>query len=404
MQSLKWQISSETRREIEAALTHDHPPWVHRRILAVYEVLKGASVSKAAKRAKACPSSVERWVDEARKSGVAKLLRNRFVERRRKKLRGVDLGSVQAELAAALKHRPDWRLAKRLTAIEAILAGKTSKAAARAAGVSLGTIARWVRALESEGVGGILSDHERGARKSPMDGNSAALRALAANATNCRTVKRLLVVAEVIEEKSAVAVAARWRISEQSIERWMRRYRAGGIDALRDKETPKTLNVRAVRMNRIRSKRLGVTLEEVRTYLAGEHRARIRKRLRAMQMVLKGATIGRAAKAANVSKMTVEAWVRIVRAWGCSGLLSVDKPLSAQARLDKAAVREHIREALDGKISLRVRKRLIAIDRLLTGEKVDHVAQDMRIQSGTLQRWIADVRKTNMSEMFGGPV
>src|SRR5262249_43560821 len=115
MQRLKAQISKATRRKIEAALTQEQPPWLHRRILAVHEVLSGASVIQVAQRAEVAPSSVKRWLREIRRSGISGLPRNRHLEWRRKKLGSTDLPSVQAELAAALKRRPDWRVAKRLT-------------------------------------------------------------------------------------------------------------------------------------------------------------------------------------------------------------------------------------------------------------------------------------------------
>jgi Homeodomain-like domain len=144
-----------------------------------------------------------------------------------------------------------------------------------------------------------------------------------------------------------------------------------------------------------------VSLEDVNRHLACEHRPVMRKRLRALRMLLKGATVGRAAKAANVSKMTVEAWLRIARAWGCSGLLAVAKPLGIQTALDNATVREQIRIALEGKLSLRLRKRLMAIDRLLAGERPEEVSGEMRIHGGALQTWIAEVRRTALSEIFG---
>jgi transposase len=154
-------------------------------------------------------------------------------------------------------------------------------------------------------------------------------------------------------------------------------------------------------MGRIHKLRLGVSPENVNHHLAREHRPGMRKRLRALQMLLKGATVGRAAKAANVSKLSVEAWLRIVRKWGCSGLLSVLKPHGNQTATDEAVVREQIRIALESKLSLRLRKRLVAIARLLAGERPEEVAREMRIHSGALRMWIAEVRKTGLGEILG---
>jgi transposase len=153
-------------------------------------------------------------------------------------------------------------------------------------------------------------------------------------------------------------------------------------------------------MKRTHKLRLGVSLENVNRHLACEHRPVMRRRLHALQMLVKGATVGRAAKAANVCKMTVEAWLRIVRKWGCSGLLSVEKPYSSQVVTDEAAAREQIRIALESKVSLRLRKRLVAIDRLLAGQRPEQVAEEMRVQSGTLKLWVDEVRKTGLSEIL----
>lgn len=154
-------------------------------------------------------------------------------------------------------------------------------------------------------------------------------------------------------------------------------------------------------MGRIHKLRLGVSPEDVNRHLEREHRPVMRKRLRALQMLLKGATVGRAAKAANVCKMTVEAWLRITRKWGCEGLLSVLKPHGNQAATDEAEVREHIRIALESRLSLRLRKRLMALDRLLSGKRPEQVASEMRIHSSTLGPWMADLRKTGLSEITG---
>ena len=154
-------------------------------------------------------------------------------------------------------------------------------------------------------------------------------------------------------------------------------------------------------MSRIHSKRLGLGLAEVRTYLAGEHRPIMRKRLRALQMVLKGATVRRAAKAVNASPSTVETWLRIVRAGGCAGLLSAGpKTLGIQPAFDNA-LREQIRTALAGHLPLRLRKRLTAIARLLAGEIPEQVALDMYVHGGTLGSWMAELRKTGLSEILG---
>jgi Helix-turn-helix domain len=154
-------------------------------------------------------------------------------------------------------------------------------------------------------------------------------------------------------------------------------------------------------MSRIHSKRLGITLEEISTYLATEHRPLMRKRLRILQMLLRGATVRRAAKAANISVLALESWLRIVRAGGCEGLLTIGpKMLRIQLARDNA-LRDQIRAALDGEVSLRLRKRLIAMDRLLAGENPEYVALDMRVHGGTLGKWITEVRKTGLSEILG---
>lgn len=153
-------------------------------------------------------------------------------------------------------------------------------------------------------------------------------------------------------------------------------------------------------MSRIHAKRLGISQAEVSRYLSTEHRPLMRKRLRTLQMLLKGATVRRAANAANVSVLALETWLRVVRAGGCEGLLTVgQKMLRIQSARDNA-LRDQIRAALDSEPSLRLRKRLIAMDRLLAGEKPEHVALDMRVHGGTLELWFAELRKTGLSEII----
>jgi Helix-turn-helix domain len=126
----------------------------------------------------------------------------------------------------------------------------------------------------------------------------------------------------------------------------------------------------------------------------------MRKRLRVVQMVLKGATVRRAAKAANVWPGTIETWLRIARAGGCAGLLAIGPRTLGHSAPDNA-LREQIRMALAGELNLRLRKRLVAIDRLLAGERLEQVAGEMRIYGGKLGLWITELRKTGFSDILG---
>jgi transposase len=156
-------------------------------------------------------------------------------------------------------------------------------------------------------------------------------------------------------------------------------------------------------VSRVHATRLGVSLKEVRALLATEHHRHARRRLRALEMILSGATIGRAAKAAKTSKAMIEAWLRVVRKGGCSGLLNAAFGVLSEERMsahETNALREQIRLALMAGVNWRLGKRLMALDRLLAGEDRERVARDACVWPDTLRSWLATVRDKGLSEMI----
>jgi len=205
-------------------------------MLAVKDVLSGTEPGRAAKKVKASRSSVERWLREAKRSGISGLVRNRYIERRMRKLNFAELRVIREEIAAALNRKPSWRVQKRLRALDAILAGRTVSRAADTACASRPQVERWLAAATRHGLGGMLSAHERPRKETGLALDSAMLRALAATEKNWRMKKRLLAMADIAEGMSITRVSMRVGAGEDTIAKWIERFRAGGAEALRGKQ------------------------------------------------------------------------------------------------------------------------------------------------------------------------
>jgi hypothetical protein len=164
-------------------------------------------------------------------------------------------------------------------------------------------------------------------------------------------------------------------------------------------------------MSLIHSKRLGISAPELSHCLENEHRPHIRRRLRALRLLLAGAPLERAAKAANIDKPVFEVWLWLVRKAGSAALLRDDEQLSRLrppetdrgelgrvypygfTREQAEVFRRQIGEVLEQSEDLRVRRRLVAVDRVLAGENRNHVAEEMWISAAAIQRWFALIRK-----------
>ena len=170
-------------------------------------------------------------------------------------------------------------------------------------------------------------------------------------------------------------------------------------------------------MSLIHSKRLGINPAELSHCLENEHRPHVRRRLRALRLLLAGASLKRAAKAANIDKPVFEVWLWLLRKVGSAALLRDDEQLNRlrPPETDRGEVgrifpygfskeqvelfRRRIGEALERSRDLRIRKRLVAVDRVLAGEKRDEVAEEMWISAAAIQRWFALIRKDGVDAL-----
>ena len=66
--------------------------------------------------------------------------------------------TIRDALEASLKREPDLGVRKWLLFLDAILGGKTVGQAARHAGASTGHAARWLRAIGTRGIRGVLPE------------------------------------------------------------------------------------------------------------------------------------------------------------------------------------------------------------------------------------------------------
>ena len=258
------------RQEIDAALKHEPPLLLRKRLIAVKAVLEGQSLAAAARTTGATPTSVARWVDQVREGGAAALLR----DARRRAASPLPLtpplardpadpafaGSPatpftlpisRTDIAAALawEKRPAAR--KRLLAVQRVLCGDSVTDAARATKMKPSTLLRWLRLVQQSGSEVLFRDG-RGAAEPPQ--------------------------------------------------------------VITCKKVPPTRH--AVR------DALPVTLAEITTALASERRASVRKRLLAIRAVIQGQTPADASRSTGFNKKSLYQWLRRAHREGCAVLLS----------------------------------------------------------------------------------
>src|SRR5882757_10072745 len=138
-----------------------------------------------------------------------------------------------------------------------------------------------------------------------------------------------------------------------------------------------------------------ITMRSIGELLVIEHRPYARKRLFALKMILKGATVGRVAMAARTTKATVEKWLRTVRRGGLELLLEAPAYAWIECRLSGREViqlRAKIRKALSDGVNERLAERLTIMDRVLDEGDVDRVARTVRFAPDTLRVWLSGVR------------
>lgn len=136
--------------------------------------------------------------------------------------------AIRDEIKEALADERDWRIRKRLVAIDAVLAGETFEAAGAIAQVTPRSISRWLAILQSGGLAGLRRDGKRAQKPTRPIGNPGELRRRAVDQTNWRVARRLRAVASFLEGQSITDIATQERISEGSMRNWLAWFEAGG--------------------------------------------------------------------------------------------------------------------------------------------------------------------------------
>jgi transposase len=219
--------------ELEAALAYEHEPWIRTRLLTLRALLGGHSPKEAAAMNGVGTASARRWVKRARAGGLAAVL----ADRPRKRPITRDVVAARAEIAVALQRNLPWKLRKRLQAIDAVLADQSLEAAAAIASVKVGMLYGWIREIRERGVAVALKEREKAHKIRPhaLDADPVALRGHAAKEKNRHMRKRRLALAYLAEGLSPDDAAIRVGLSDCTVREYRRRFRQGGIDAVRSK-------------------------------------------------------------------------------------------------------------------------------------------------------------------------
>lgn len=151
------------------------------------------------------------------------------------------------------------------------------------------------------------------------------------------------------------------------------------------------------------SKIRGINLQEVEEALAVEQCPEIRKRLQAVKLVLLGNTHAHAANQVNRGERYVSRWVSRARLFGCSAVTlkkRVGRP-SPTAPEQVKNLRTQIKAALDRNSNVHLRKRLRAMDALLTGVSVKQVAAELHVNSDRIEEWQRCFRRSGLAALMG---
>lgn len=164
--------------------------------------------------------------------------------------------------------------------------------------------------------------------------------------------------------------------------------------------------------NRIKSRFLklnlpGVTGKNLAHALAHETRPSARKRLRAVQLILKGKEPKQAARIVGVSEASVSRWIAVARRSGLQALLTDrrgQKPKLPVPASKAGPMRAQIRKALEESDHDRMtRERLAAVDQLLAGVPVLEVASMARVTQGAVMVWLSKFEKGGIAALVSRP-
>lgn len=369
---------------------------------------KGQSLSSAARTVQAGRETVRIWYRRMREGGCSALLHDARLAHHS------DLLHMTAEQFAAVRRDTDAAIAyeqrpwarKRLRAVRAVTEGKSFRAAGRAGKVSEKSVRKWLRFMRQGGCPYLLR-HPPTKRTylAPMtpQQTASAKKEIAAALSSDQSPwvrKRLLALRAVIEGRTLAAAARAAKTDRTSVRRWRRQLQEQGCAALLDDS-----RMGGSRLHRMTREEIVAARQEIGAALAGEQRARVRKRLIAVQAALSGETLSAAASAAGAYPSSVDRWLLRMRQSGCAALLqdgSVGRPRQREMTVeDVKLAREEMKSALKRRLKWRLRLRLIAIDMVLSGRSTEEAAATAHVRPGTVRGWLAMLRHKGIVEMIG---
>ena len=308
------------KRDIAAALAVETRTWARKRLIAIRAVVAGKTNAAAARAAKAGRTSVTAWRRRARGGMSALLASHRGKYHRRADMALEHVPVCLEEIDAALAREETARRRTRLRAVCAIFAGAGYADAARAAGVSHGSVYQWVRRVRERGWAALLCDgrtarhiryDKQTIRTSPgvataRDKIRAALACLPPEPRRRNLAALELALSGEVEQAAAVA-----RVAPGTVKSWIRSVCAGAIPFLGQ------------------DAHLKANLGDLHACATREKNPNIRKRILAVTYVSAGMSPREAGHAAHVSLDTVYVAVRRFKREGFAAFQ--DKPIRGRS-------------------------------------------------------------------------
>lgn len=139
-----------------------------------------------------------------------------------------------------------------------------------------------------------------------------------------------------------------------------------------------------------------ITFEDLEAALSNESRSHVRKRLIALRAVLKGASEVEAAKLIQAKPETVGHWLRTARRHGLESLIKRSEGRKSRLIVpasEQADLLASVRSALSGTPDSSERLRLLAVARVLEGDKPTQIANEMGVTTKSVRGWLKKLRE-----------
>ena len=410
-----------TRGGIDAALATEIRPWARKRLIAIRSLIEGQSQRAAARAARTNTDCVRVWIEQVRQGGCSGLLRRARTFRATPQQDRRAAREIEAILAR--EDRPWAR--KRLAAVHALLSGQTVQAASRAAGVAPANVHRWLKQFRRGGCSGLLrvdsASQPCHLRMTPEQIEATARQVDAALASEARpwARKRLLAVRAMLEGQSLAMAARTAGVSQPSVSHWFSQIRREGWTALLHNDAadiPYPL--------RMTKRDIATARQLIEAALARKPAQPFRKRLIAVRAMLEGQNLAAAARTTGATRTSIARWLDQVRQAGPAALLRDARfrsapslpltPSSAQCPANPSSAgspatrfilpitHAEIAAALASERRPAVRKRLLAVQRVLRGDSVTDAARATKTKPSTLLRWLRLVQQSGCQVLFRG--